>query len=673
SQFFAAQLNLQAQSFYIIVIFPIYYLLQITVFILFIIGWEYVQASSDISQCLDGVNQVSVYGALNFGENTLINKNFDLPPHYSITLNFNFWIQLWSSLIYSQNYCGNLELDGYQKFTFTANHINSKATIIITSNLDQLASIVHFNFKSSWGIRDFSFSFQPCPIQCIQCQDSTSICNTWQFEMEFWTSNLLLSSEGRNYNIGSFQQFQCIGQEFLKIFELGDYVSNTLTLKPYYQVRIQFQLLKVGQYLNEEIQFQINSVLKYQQVFNNELYYAQCNAIQTDADMIQNVSIDALYSEFNSNSQTVQFQSNILSSNTFYGIRDFYIFIGPCIQNCLLCTTQTDCSQCELDFTFDGVKCQKNLKIASSQSISEVPDWSYTTNQQMQCGIHNIYSSNQQQNVVLNLRQLLFHNQIILRFFVVAIDEWNINNIFQSDSWLKINMIIQILHIHAVVKSEIKILIVDHYSADLVLNFYLSNPSIKQQFGILKISIDYYYCGPKFHCSICDPIGVQCLSCSDATRMIANNCECLQGSSILSSICPDCNQQGPQTQVYCPQVDYCFTAVDGYLPCCLNNCISGYTMDVNQNQCEKNTPNLLDDYPVLLIGQYYNTQTFSNTLSWIVLNDINNIPISNPIGICGQQNLLGGVGFKGKISMNLNNMPPFRRIKIKYFIIFIDI
>ena len=36
-----------------------------------------------------------------------------------------------------------------------------------------------------------------------------------------------------------------------------------------------------------------------------------------------------------------------------------------------------------------------------------------------------------------------------------------------------------------------------------------------EYFGIRDITIDYYYCGPKYKCATCDPTGTSCLTCSD--------------------------------------------------------------------------------------------------------------------------------------------------------------
>ncbi|KAM3129958.1 hypothetical protein pb186bvf_017960 [Paramecium bursaria] len=662
-------------------------------------GWNHIGSALDISQCITPYNTVSIYGVSHFSQGTIIYKSFDIPSHYQIQISFQFWIVDYqqtyqykihvddevvgiiteADLTFSQNLCGGNFFDSFATFTFDALHIGSSATIIITSTLDQQIT--------TWGIRDFMFRFNPCPLECIQCQDSTSVCNMWQFQQEFWTTSQLTNSEGWNYNIGSFSSFQCIGQNFIKIQSIGDTLSFSLTLKPNYMFRLQFNLLKAGQFMGEQIIFKINTQTQFQQTFNNEMYLTQCSGTN-GGDQLINFSQDYLYSQFNTNILQLEFSSDIQSTTRFYGLRNFYISIAPCIRNCLLCTTDSDCQLCEVNYNFDGTECKTTVVATPSiytlyQSQQNIILSQFTQSAKTQCNTLQIYGGYQQPNTIqFNITDLPFHNQLRIKINIITIDKWQFYNTLQlfldgqqyniinrnqydnqnrqnlcgSDIWNDNQYYIDILQ--------------NHYSSFLLIKLQFIDQATTQYFGVLDIQIDYYYCGPKFKCSVCDLSGTQCLQCSDVNRLLANNCECTSSPNIQSSYCPDCSQK-VLSSIYCNNVDLCYSS-QNYIPVCPSNgCEWGYTFDPILSQCFFDWLTLQDQYTIIQSHSIFNDPSFVS-YNGLKFYDRQGLLLSEQISYCGTQKLLGGLGFNGKISMDFNDLPPYRRIRISYIIFLID-
>ncbi|CAD8130979.1 unnamed protein product [Paramecium sonneborni] len=128
-----------------------------------------------------------LFGGYNaFGTNTIVSKQFNMPPHYKINITFEFWkIDCWDTefayiitedTFWSRSYtctqgeqqCGGaVGWDEYiQSITFEMNHYQESLIFIVTTNLDGTPN------DESWGMRGFSLSILRCPQGCIYCQDN---------------------------------------------------------------------------------------------------------------------------------------------------------------------------------------------------------------------------------------------------------------------------------------------------------------------------------------------------------------------------------------------------------------------------------------------------------------------------------------------------------------------
>ncbi|KAM3146332.1 hypothetical protein pb186bvf_001677 [Paramecium bursaria] len=669
--------------------------------ILQIIGWNLIEAQNPISQCSNGLNQVSVFGQQSFGLNTVIYKTLELQSHYSITLDFQLWIidyyqeyeyktyvddQLLgmvtgSQIIYSQDLCGNTQLDGFGSFTFTVNHVSSLATIIITSNQDQPATI------TSWGFRDVQLSINICPIGCVYCLDEVSQCTMWIVDLQFWTNLVFSSQEGWSIMSSNFATIDCLGQNFIKIYQIGDTLSDTISIKPYYQLQVQFKLLKAGNYNSERIILTINSIIKFQQIFNQELYLTQCSGQSNERDILISQTLSYQYSDFNSNQLNFEFSSDIQATTRFWGIRDFYLFISPCIDNCLLCTDSLDCQSCDTGYTFDGINCFKDIPEPPSpyvwtnyytqftdQLFTNKLEFNFTSNQNgltiTQCNGYSLLGGYQVGgSISANISSLPFHNRLRVRVTVYAIDQWYTDNPLQMSID---GMILNIVTRDKFAANQQNLCgnsqwgdniyqidyNLDHLLNYTILSFKFLNQLSNQNFGIREIMVDYYYCGPQYKCGTCDS-AENCLTCSDPQRVLANGCNCPTYET-NNQQCPECDTYNTIANCYLINKLYYCDAIT-YTTFC-KTCLSTHTY--NGSMCLFNDQNV----PVydFILYSYLPTQ-------WQFLNYPNDALIPGDFAsLCGGISLLGGVGRQGYLSMTLNDLPPYRRIRLKFKTIIID-
>ncbi|KAM3139992.1 hypothetical protein pb186bvf_007792 [Paramecium bursaria] len=671
-------------------------------------GWTHQYSTNSISNCQKDAQIVSVYGATNFAQQTLIFKNFDLPSHYSITVSFELWmyqllqqkeltsiriiiitpmlminlqVQLWEIHQLIHKICAEEYLKiASPTFSYTANHVNSIATILMTSDVDQSST------TTSWGIRDVVVSFEACPSGCTLCADGTSVCNFWSFSMEFWTNTLITQSEGWNYQIGTFQNINCVGQNFLSVTNSLLSIQNIISAD---KDRILFKRNNQPLRLIPTININKHSITKA--IRQDALAIKMMEILSLVIPRIFHIHNLILYN------LQLQFSSNTAQNTRFFGIRDLYIFISPCINNCQLCTNSNDCQSCQLNYLYDGIsQCVLTptpsiytysgyKQFFNAQIFPNNADYTFTTNIWTECNGFSLLGGYLQLNkVYINLTTSKFHNRLRLRANIYMIDNWKYDNPLQLLVDGQLKFLINRNKYDSINRGFLcgnslepdnihnLDLTFDHVQNFTILDFKTLDQSKQQYFGVRDIQIDNYYCGPKYKCATCDPTGTTCLSCSDPGRLLANNCECALSPGITSQTCPSCDD-ALYNQRLCPGFIFC-TQPGSYIAYCIGICKTGFTYDSILNQCNLINPTPLDSYNQELIQyiQQFNSLTYNSVNNWI-LYDLNNNLISNPIGSCGSQNVLGGVGYNGKISLLINDLPPFRRIRFFFTAILIDL
>ncbi|CAD8150776.1 unnamed protein product [Paramecium pentaurelia] len=313
-------------------------------------------------------------GFSTFGANSLISKQFKLPPHYSVRVQVRFWkIDSWDAetflLMVDQgqyqdkyftdtggDYCGWTSIvanDFPVNIEIQVSHYSSLLTIIMTSNLDEVA------YNESWGINTFILGILQCPQECLSCEDSTSNCIIWSNLASYWQNSMIDDGWLINGN-EPLSSSICGGIEIAggyPVLQQGHQIENRLQDLPiHFQIKIVFKVWVIGDWLNEIFALQIDNNSVYSlQIENTNLPFI-CGGIKQKVKIINVQSITSHTSEeINMVLSATQTPGKIAS----WGISSLDLYIAKCSNGCQVCygIKETECNICIKKWGFYQNKC----------------------------------------------------------------------------------------------------------------------------------------------------------------------------------------------------------------------------------------------------------------------------------------------------------------------------
>ncbi|KAM3137913.1 hypothetical protein pb186bvf_009994 [Paramecium bursaria] len=343
-------------------------------------GWNVLGAKPGFNVC-SGNKIFGGYGF--FAKGAIANKLFQLPPHSIVYLKVQFWkISTWDNEefhiwvddqhVFKKAYsvqqgkprCGREnQFEEIVDIDLKIKHTGASAFVLFTSTLDEAPD------NESWGIRDFSLSIEKCPDGCDACVegDTTDKCNFWKVSQKFFTFTQLdgkQSNEGWQVTGQRAEATNCGGVPLFggfDIFGKGAEMKITLDLKPHYQIKAKFVFMKIDSWDNEVAFFRIdnNEVWKRAFQYNEGYFQSLCGQINDWRELLTQIEINAVHT---ADKALFHITTNLdeAANNESWGIRDFYVFIAKCADNCAQCTGPkgSDCKKCAQDFVNQGGECR---------------------------------------------------------------------------------------------------------------------------------------------------------------------------------------------------------------------------------------------------------------------------------------------------------------------------
>ncbi|CAD8205747.1 unnamed protein product [Paramecium pentaurelia] len=336
-------------------------------------GWS-VQGNNGLTSFCNGV---SLFGGFNvFGSGASASKLINLPPHYKLRVSFEFWkIDSWDKeyayFILDDNVltefwnwdtsdvkCGNpdnVELwkDDIKNYVFEFLHYEPTLAIIFTTNLDEGP------YYESWGFRMFTVQALLCSPGCLMCYDDTP--------NECWYYGLVEMNWFDSFN---FDGWTLDNQQFLgksscvSIWVIGgigqitgskQLLKQYTSLTPHYKIILQVQLWKFDFWNNNQFQIEIDGQISLQAIFN-QIEVVQLCGSSGGGERLINIRLVKTHT---SDSVQIKMKSNLVSSNGFWGLRAFRLFVIKCYQTCLICSgpNKNECSVCITGFILHNSEC----------------------------------------------------------------------------------------------------------------------------------------------------------------------------------------------------------------------------------------------------------------------------------------------------------------------------
>ncbi|CAD8116402.1 unnamed protein product [Paramecium sonneborni] len=338
-------------------------------------------------------NVYELFGGYNaFGMNTIVLKQFNLPPHYQINITLEFWkIDCWDydtayiiteNTQWSKSYTckqgnqlcgGGPGSDEYiESITFAMDHYSESLIFIVTTDLDYLPN------DESWGLRNFSISILRCPLGCISCQDNNfNNCYYWIGFLSLWYQSIELDGWVKNNDIQPKADkcviFDIVGG-YLNLApndKLGKLIEN---LPPHFQLKVQFQLWLIDLWNNEMFFLEIDDQIQNQTILKTTDKFSICGS--KGLEKIINIGIILNHSQSQCNI-TMRTNHNAITTIASWGIRAFNIYLAKCFNGCDQCTgpLKTQCTVCSDGWVFYHTICTYPPPIFFSQiQITQIQD-----------------------------------------------------------------------------------------------------------------------------------------------------------------------------------------------------------------------------------------------------------------------------------------------------------
>ncbi|CAD8182370.1 unnamed protein product [Paramecium octaurelia] len=205
-------------------------------------------------------------------QQTAITNYFSLPPHYGVSIDFNFWkIDDWPTSQYFY-----ISIDQWTKTWFFPDNTGSNLCAgagtdyssslnsnVLLHTLNSIIVEIHSDCSSAnyWGLTGFSITLNECQSGCQFCLDSTNDCTMWILWKSFFQlKNLDDGLEGwRKNKFPSFTQMTNDFQLKMLVLNKWDSAITYLTLPDHLSLIIQFRIeyisalpIIVRVYINDE-------------------------------------------------------------------------------------------------------------------------------------------------------------------------------------------------------------------------------------------------------------------------------------------------------------------------------------------------------------------------------------------------------------------------------------
>ncbi|CAK64683.1 unnamed protein product (macronuclear) [Paramecium tetraurelia] len=345
-------------------------------------GWVTAGGPAHVTEC----SGTKMFGGFNkFGAKAVASKVFELPPHSLINLKLQFWkIDSWDNeegyifvddqLVWSRKFQYN-EGDGQKcgqggdwkemlvNLNLNIKHTGPTAVVVITSNLNEAAD------NESWAFRDFVIAVEKCPNGCSACQvdEKAESCSFWQSFSSSWGAldANQLGADGWDVAGGASSATQCGAAALFGGFDKTGaraVVSKVLKVKPHYKLKIKVLWAKIDSWDNEAAQIKVDGKLVWERRFQwHEGYFGKicgCPVFEWKS-MFARTEVDI---DHTGEQAKIEFTSTLdeAPNNESFGLRDLYIYLAACSDNCAECTgpKDTDCKKCSNNWALVGGKCQ---------------------------------------------------------------------------------------------------------------------------------------------------------------------------------------------------------------------------------------------------------------------------------------------------------------------------
>ncbi|CAD8059213.1 unnamed protein product [Paramecium primaurelia] len=328
-------------------------------------------------------NGVTLFGGYYaFGNKAIVSKLFKLPPHYQLKITFQFWkIDSWDNesvyLIaedykWSQDYiyyqgtqlCGSYSRywnEMSQLITFVINHNSESLVFIMTTNLDQYPD------DESWGIRDFSIQILRCPQGCLYCQDNDyNNCYYWIGLSSLWHESIEVDGWIKNNNNMQPTIDKCVSFDIIKLAPNDKLEKIIENLNAHYKMQVQLQIWKIDSWNNEMFILEIDDQIYNQTILESTGIYNICGS--NGLENIINIAITLPHSLYKCKI-TMRTNHNSITTNAYWGIRAFNIYLAKCITGCDQCLgpLKTECTVCSSGWVFYKNICTHRIHQSQSK------------------------------------------------------------------------------------------------------------------------------------------------------------------------------------------------------------------------------------------------------------------------------------------------------------------
>lgn len=254
-------------------------------------GWNVLSSYNKNSQ-VTTCKQYRIFGGYGvLGANSALTSVIQLPPHYLVRVQFNFYkIDSWDNeafYIYldglasyravyqytsGQQLCGNQNANWNElilPIDITMEHNAATLVVVMQTTLNEAAN------NESWGISDFKLLIEQCPKGCVTCSNQyPSSCLLWNTLDNSWDTNGLLTLNGWLIQGAKGNQYSsnCGGVNMIggyNIFGKNAAIKKTISNLPKHSmVMIKMQVWKLDSWDYERIDLNVDGFNVWQDNLN---------------------------------------------------------------------------------------------------------------------------------------------------------------------------------------------------------------------------------------------------------------------------------------------------------------------------------------------------------------------------------------------------------------------
>ncbi|CAD8189326.1 unnamed protein product [Paramecium pentaurelia] len=328
-----------------------------------------------------------------FGRRVSASKTFELPPHSSINLQVQFWkIDSWDSeygyIFVDYQIAWQKKYNYYDGSSMCGGNWNEHSgPTAMKALIMSLGDLEISLYQSRNVLRDVQYANRLILYLNVIFGKQYRLVGTNQILMEqYWMVGKLYLEFLRRQcgSVVLFGGYQKTGT--------GTVISKSFfNIPPHYQLKIQILWAKIDSWDNEAAQMRVDSVLVQERRF--QWYEGYFGKVCGNSDFGQRTIFVRNEIDLNHTSSQVEIQfSTTLNEpidNESFGLRDFTIFYGSCINNCAQCTGPkgSQCLMCSIGCYNTGVidiicqLCYPSCYQCDGPSIDNCTD----------CGDPNIY------------------------------------------------------------------------------------------------------------------------------------------------------------------------------------------------------------------------------------------------------------------------------------------